>query len=166
MPSLYTVDLSTIEEVITNGTDLNDKVVYVEVKTSNYHDIGEGIMDIFSIKVADGEYTVKDKDEKIMVETATDTITVRQLSTNPYVKDYLQVFDVSTDATRKKEEVLQAINMLAFKGVAFGGEQPYLELLKRVLIGAPEGAEDSEEVVTEPEPTEPVTDDTTTETTP
>ena len=137
MPKFYTVDVETIEEVLTNGTDLTDKIVYVKHKTSNFHNLGTGVRDIFTITVNTGDYIVKDHEDRTMVETSGTEIIIRQVSTNPYEKDFLQSFPIQE--IDKKQEVLQAIKLLAFKGVSFGGEQPYIDLLEEVYIGFPEG---------------------------
>lgn len=92
MPKFYSVDVETIEEVLANGTDLTDKVVYVKHKTSNYHDLGTGVRDIFTIAVDEGDYIVKDHEDRTMVETDGTEIIIRQVSTNPYENDFLQSF--------------------------------------------------------------------------
>lgn len=135
MPTQHETDLLTVGDFIEQegSPSLDNMHVYLEVDTSNYHDIGRGIRDVFVIQEQDEEYIAKDHEGKVIVETEADKIVVRQVSTNPYERDYLEEFELNN--LDKKEEFLQAVTMLAHKRVSFGGEKPYIRLLRKVFIG-------------------------------
>lgn len=135
MPEQYNTDLLTIGDFLEQdgSPSLDNMHVYLEVDTSNYHDIGRGVRDVFVIQEQDEEYIAKDHEGKVIVETEADKIVVRQVSTNPYERDYLEEFELNN--LDKKEEFLQAVTMLAYKRVSFGGEKPYIRLLRKVFIG-------------------------------
>lgn len=135
------VDMYTIEDLKKDTTiSLNNLVVYVDTSVSGYHGITEGYRPILVIIEEDGEYIVRDNKKITMIETSGDFIRYRHVSTNPYVGSPLEEY-LLTDNTEegRRNYVIKLLEGIAQKLVSFGGEEPYIETYKDVLLGVQKG---------------------------
>lgn len=135
------VDMYTIEDLQKDATiSLNNLVVYVNTSVSGYHGITEGYRPVLVIIEEDGEYIVRDNKKITMIETSGDFIHYRHISTNPYVGSPMEEY-LLTDNTEegRRNYVIKLLEGIAQKLVSFGGEEPYIETFKNVLLGVQDG---------------------------
>ena len=153
------VDMYTIEDLEKDqAISLDNLVVYVNTSVSGYHGITEGYRPILVINEEDGEYIVRDNNKIIMIETLGDFIRYRHISTNPYVGNPLEEYLLIDNTEEgRRNYVIKLLEGIAQKLVSFGGEEPYIETYKNVLLEVQEGepVEEPEEPVEEDEMTEP-----------
>lgn len=135
------VDMYTIVDLEKDSTiSLDNLVVYVNTSVSGYHGITEGYRPVLVINEEDGEFIVRDNKKITMIETLGDFIRYRHISTNPYVGNPLEEYLI-TDNTEegRRNYVIKLLEGIAQKLVSFGGEEPYVETYKNVLLGVQEG---------------------------
>lgn len=135
------VDMYTIADLEKDTTiSLDNLVVYVNTSVSGYHGITEGYRPVLVINEEDGEFIVRDNKKITMIETLGDFIRYRHISTNPYVGSPLEEY-LLTDNTEegRRNYVIKLLEGIAQKLVSFGGEEPYVETYKNVLLGVQEG---------------------------
>ena len=135
------VDMYTITDLEKDqAISLDNLVVYVNTSVSGYHGITEGYRPILVINEEDGEYIVRDNNKIIMIETLGDFIRYRHISTNPYVGNPLEEYLLIDNTEEgRRNYVIKLLEGIAQKLVSFGGEEPYVETYKNVLLEVQEG---------------------------